>query len=42
MGDVMVFLHSHQNCGSAVLDVPELMKTPARDPGEECVVVVQH
>lgn len=39
--DVMAFPHSHQDPGSAVLDVLELLETPAWVPDEECVEVVQ-
>jgi hypothetical protein len=31
----MVFPHSHQDPGKALLDVLEILETPARDPEEE-------
>jgi hypothetical protein len=37
----VMFLHSHQDPDSAVLDVVGLLETPARDHNEECVIVVQ-
>jgi hypothetical protein len=40
-GDVTVFLHSHQDPGSAVLDILALLETPARDPDEEYFAIVQ-
>ena len=33
--------HSHQDPGSAVLNILELFKALARDPDEKCVAVVQ-
>jgi len=39
--DVLVFPHPHQDPGSAVLYVLELLKAPARDPDEESVAVIQ-
>jgi hypothetical protein len=38
----MVFPHSHQDPGSPVQVVMELLETPARDADEERVAVVQH
>ncbi len=38
---VFLFLHSHQDPSSAVLDILELLKTLARDSDEKCIVVVQ-
>lgn len=40
-GDVLTFTHPHQDPGSAVLNILELLHAPARDPDEECVAVVQ-
>ena len=36
-----MFSHSHQDPGSAVLNVLELLDAPARDPCEERIAVVQ-
>ena len=33
--------HSHQDPGSAILDILELFEALARDPDEKCVAVVQ-
>lgn len=40
-GDMFMFPHPHQDHGSAVLHILELLKAPARDPDEECVTVIQ-
>lgn len=37
----MMFLHPHQDPGSAILNILELLDAPAKDPDEECVTVVQ-
>ena len=39
--DVLVFVHSHQDPSSTVLDVLELLDALARDPDEKCIAVVQ-
>lgn len=39
--DVFMFPHPHQDPGSAVLNILELLEAPARDPDEECVTVIQ-
>ncbi len=33
--------HPHQDPGSAVLNILELLKAPARNPDEECITIVQ-
>ena len=33
--------HSHQDPGSAVLNILELFEALARDPDEKCVAVIQ-
>ena len=38
---MFVFLHSHQDPGSIVLNVLELLDAPAKDPCEERIAVVQ-
>ena len=40
-GYVLVFSDSHQDPGSAVLNVLQLLDVLARNPGEESVAVVQ-
>ena len=39
--DVFIFAHPHQDPGSAVLYVLELLDALARDPDEECIAVIQ-
>lgn len=39
--DVFKFTHPHQDPGSTVLNVLQSLQTPARDPDEECITVVQ-
>ena len=39
--DVIKFSHSHQDPGSTVLDVLQLLNALARDPSEESIAVVQ-
>ena len=39
--DVLIFPHPHQDPGSAVLNVLQLLNALARNPDEECVAVVQ-
>ena len=39
-GDVIIFVHPHQDPGSAVLDVLQSLNALARDP-DECIAVVQ-
>lgn len=39
--DVFMFSHPHQDPGSAVLNMLELLKALARNPDEECVAVVE-
>lgn len=39
--DVIVRLHPHQDLGSTVLNVLQLLDVLAGDPDEECVAVVQ-
>lgn len=36
-----MFSHPHQDPGSAVLNILELLKAPARNPDEECIAVIQ-
>lgn len=36
-----MFSHPHQDPGSAVLNILELLKAPARNPDEECITIVQ-
>ena len=40
-GNVLMFLHSHQNPSCRVLDVLKPLQTLARDPNEKCIAVVQ-
>lgn len=40
-GDMIMFLHPHQDPGDAVLNILETLKALARDPNEECITVVQ-
>ena len=40
-GDGFIFAHPHQDPGSAVLHVLELLDSLARDPNEECIAVIQ-
>lgn len=40
--DVAIFSHPHQDSGSTVMDVLQLLDVFAGDPNEECVTVVQH
>ena len=40
-GDVFIFAHPHQDPGSAVLYVLELLDALARDPDEECIAVIR-
>ena len=39
--DVFIFAHPHQDPGSAVVYVLELLDALARDPDEECIAVIQ-
>ena len=40
-GDVLKFAHPHQDPGSTVLYVLELLDALVRDPDEECIAVIQ-
>lgn len=40
-GDVIMFVHPHQDPGSGVLDVLESLDALARNPDEESITVVQ-
>ncbi len=39
--DVFIFLHPHQDPGSAVSYILELLEALARDPDEKCIAVIQ-
>ena len=40
-GDLFKFVHPHQDPGSAVLYVLELLDALNRDPDEECIAVIK-
>ena len=40
-GDVLMFVHSHQDPSYRVLDVLEPLQALTRDPDEKCITIVQ-